>query len=332
MQKLFKAPVRSLFVAWNVFSAAVGLVSLTFVVLEFSRMHYTVFWACNEQPQRLFLGLLDTSRGTWARSLVVGLHAFCSMLSRACLYTLMYAIPLGLIDDQVLAVLVPSIAVVAVSLSSNLLLLIPMRSRKMLPAAIISMWVTVPWIAAPIDQIKAGKSRYVLLRACWPAWVAEFLYSLSTIAVAVAFQMALKRWVNYYNYASKAFSDRIDIVGGDLVFDWTVVTIMATALPSACALCSLLCFVGLTGWILQKRHAFLRQDPGGRLLELSPLRPVRNLPSSLLYRWSWGDWSLHLVKRSAPAWARRIKNAEGGEREVSILELPLEATRWQVES
>ena len=70
-------------------NAAGGLASLSLGALDFMRVHPHSFWATASPPSRLLLGLVDVSKGSWFRSLAMGIYAFASLLGRACLVLLL---------------------------------------------------------------------------------------------------------------------------------------------------------------------------------------------------------------------------------------------------
>lgn len=64
----------------------------------------------------------------------------------------------------------------------NVLLLIPMCSWRILPAAICNTFINIPWVAAKCADESAYSTDYVRLRSCHAAWVMEVLYSFATLA------------------------------------------------------------------------------------------------------------------------------------------------------
>ena len=145
------------------------------------------FWSfASGPPRRLFLGLVDTSAGTWGRSAVIGAFCFFSLLTRACMFMLLFALAVSSIGYGVPTFLVAlglfPAAVLAGSLVLNTLLLSPMLSWRVFPAACISIWVNVPWAARRPGS--AADSTYARYGSFWPAAVMELLYSGVTAALA----------------------------------------------------------------------------------------------------------------------------------------------------
>lgn len=281
--KLYNEPLDELNITWNTLSAGLGIISLTFGVMEFNRLHPRSYFADHEVPKHLFLGIFDMGRGTGLRSLVIGTHAFFSLLGKACLYMLVYAYCLGIFTNRYASVLVPPCLIVVFGFLFNLLLLTPMRSWLMIPAAMISMWVNVPWIAAPIDEIKAGTSKRVLLRGCWPAWVAESTYWVLTLIAALFFPVGVAQ----FRSSPLGFLSQPAVIA------------IGVVLPIATASISLTLFVGMAAYIVDKRRlALARAEGKGELEEVTEKLLVQSLPHTLMYEWDWDSLSMCLSELS----------------------------------
>lgn len=181
-------------------SVCVGVLSLALASSEFVRVHGRSFWA-GPPPQALFLGLVDVSPGSWWRSAAIGAHSFTSLATRALLSISVAAFTLNVAFFDVrhnrstsaaaaalglhawpsamaLQLVLPSMMVA--SLALNAALLLPMRHWAVLPAAVVSVFVNIPWVAA-----QPGSPAYDSVWATWPAWVMQGLYGGAAVAMGL---------------------------------------------------------------------------------------------------------------------------------------------------
>lgn len=142
-----------------------------------------------------------------------------------------------------------------------------MRSWRILPAAVLSLFVNIPWVAAKCADELAYGTKYVRLHSCYAAWVMELIYSLATAGLC---------WLPY--------------VFGASMYPPAVMVSLTLVLPNVCIVSSMGLFMGLTGWIVRQR---MMQEAGEKLNPA--LNMVTRLPAMLQYKWSRQTMSLELV-------------------------------------
>jgi hypothetical protein len=180
-------------------SAMIGLATLSLGALDFLRLHPMSFWAFAERdaPATLFLGIVDVSRATWLRSLVIGAYAAASVTTRAAFFTSMLMIfTVSLQNRQFMALSGPvPIAIPIAMFLFCILLLIQLKLRgcslgsgvggptaTWLYASALSTFINIPWVTAPATEVG-----FLDRWSCWPSWVMSFLFGLSTAPLAFVF-------------------------------------------------------------------------------------------------------------------------------------------------
>ena len=156
------------------------------------RLHPQSAWASSKPPSRLLFGLIDVGSSAW-QSAAVGLYAFFSLLNRSLLYMMCTQVwgilnmlaSEGKANMQDLMVLTAFVIVPVSSLVLNVVLLLGLRSWFVLPAAVISMFINIPWATGRTTQFRT--SRW----SSWPAWVMEFAYCGGTIFFMIVARFSL---------------------------------------------------------------------------------------------------------------------------------------------
>ena len=230
-------------------SAGFGLVSLSIAAMEFMRLHPHSAWASSKPPSRLLFGLIDVGSSAW-HSAAVGLYAFVSLLNRSFLYMLctqFFGVSYMLRDKTNMQDLRVMIAFVIVPVSCfvlNLILLLGFRSWFVLPAAVISMFINIPWVTGCTVQFRT--SRW----SSWPAWVMEFVYCGGTIVFILLPYISLNSIfpVGAARGACRSYGGYKD---DDVSLGFMVV---ATVVCGA----DLLMFLGIAGWQSDRRRKYYK--------------------------------------------------------------------------
>jgi hypothetical protein len=181
-------------------SACVGVLSLSLAVLDFARLHPYSFWAFTEPPTKTTLFVIDTDPKTWKRSLMIGVHSFVSIANHTFIFIalLLLTLVLNAVDVPEAVQSLPGHAnpigfgrlqphqrtalffgTVVGLFVVNVVLHVGMRSWRILPTSVVSMFVTIPWVAAKDVASKWGRSP----RSNWPSWVLTAVYSLLLITL-----------------------------------------------------------------------------------------------------------------------------------------------------
>jgi hypothetical protein len=230
-------------------SAGFGLVSLSIAAMDFMRLHPRSAWASSKPPSRLLFGLIDVDTSLW-HSAAVGLFAFFNLLNRSLLYMMctqslgLFYMLTGIADIYHIVVLTAFVIVPGSLLLLNVLLMLGIRSWFVLPAAVISMFINIPWATGSTAQFRA--SRW----SSWPAWFLQFVYCGGTMAFVM---MAFSWKMDSLGAASYACSGRPGMSPSSLSGGWLV--------WFAIAVCSadLALFLGIAGWHSDRRRRYYKQ-------------------------------------------------------------------------
>jgi hypothetical protein len=241
-------------------TTVVGLASLSLGALDFLRLHPMSYWASAQAAERLFLWLIDISKDTWLRSLVIGVYAAASVISRASFYTLtmflwsIHSIGLGNVSagstsPAYFVVLLAGVFVVC------LLLLLPLILNKCsldvggyelsppatwVVASALSTFINVPWVTAPVGTDE-WKGRYYW----WPSWVMAFLFP----PISMAFGTGLSGFGTFdYCSPDAPFIGLTNLVPGLMP--------LFIVLPLVTGLVEVGCFLGMSGWVTEQRRRF----------------------------------------------------------------------------
>ena len=235
-------------------SAGFGLVSLSIAAMEFMRLHPLSAWASSKAPSKLLFGLIDVGESGW-QSLVMGVYALCSLLNRAVLYMLciygngVYAF-MATNVDRFAAVLV-LVIVPVMSFTFNALLLIGMKSWLILLAALISMFINIPWATGSTLQFRV--SRW----SSWPAWVMEFVYSAFTLIMIRFPAVSGAGYGVDPRYMAANLQCNGARQGGDYKYRSLYFTTLYTVVPLLAA--EMFLFWGMAGWQSDRRRKYYKQ-------------------------------------------------------------------------
>jgi hypothetical protein len=248
----------------QILKAGLGLVFLSIAAMEFMRLHPRSSWASSKPPPKLLFGIIDVSE-SGRRSLVMGLYAFCSILNRSILFmfTITGNITLilsgytrqmqntGHLESWVsggLAQVLPFIIWPSACFIFNALLLLGMRSWSTVVAAVISMFINIPWATGSTLHFRI--SRW----SSWPSWVMQFAYfGLSIVFIAIGSmvvdpaQVAEAACNSSGGEESYPFSSNLSFI------------LPVTIIPFFFCLSEMGLFLGMAGWQSNRRRRYLKQ-------------------------------------------------------------------------
>ena len=239
-------------------SAGFGLVSLSIAAMQFMRLHPQSAWASSKPPSRLLFGLIDVGSSAW-QSAAVGMYAFFSLLNRSLSY-MMCTQFLGVnyimrvssefyqVDMRDLRPLLAFVIIPVSSLVFNVVLLSSLGSWFILPAAVISMFINIPWASGRTEQFRISRWN------SWPAWVLEFLYCggtlfftfLGFLLVEVIHPLGAAR------YICGSDGGRFHSLSGNVSLGFTVITAVVCG-------ADLVLFLGIAGWQSDRRRMYYKQ-------------------------------------------------------------------------
>jgi hypothetical protein len=276
----------------------VGLFSLSLGALDFIRLHPMSYWAYSQAPDRSFLWLFDVSSDTWCRSVVIGVYAAASVITRASIYTsimFVWSTTQSVIDPALNANLPGTspwyfVTVIAAVFVVCLLFLLPLILNKCrldaggyrlsppatwVLASVLSTFINIPWTTSPVGS-DAWRGRY----SCWPAWIMAFIFPavqpLFTVMFFVGFYGSLDPCDRFQSrQPSQSISK---VIPGSITFG--IVTILAAAAEFGT-------FLGMSGWVTQQRRRF----KAGSLAELHFASEI----PALCYTTSWSTLTSHRV-------------------------------------
>ena len=237
-------------------SAGFGLVSLSIAAMEFMRLHPQSAWASSKPPSRLLFGLIDVGTSAW-QSPAVGLFAFFSLLNRSLMYmmcTQFWGVTVIMRSDrrsypqEGLSLLLAFVIIPVSSLSLNVLLLLGIRSWFILPAAVISMFINIPWATGRSVQFRT--SRW----SSWPAWVMEFVYCGAT---AYFVTLAFFRMGQVYPLGAARSACSTDSIYNGAIYFGIGLGFTVVAAVIWCA--DLLMFLAMAGWQSDRRRRYYKQ-------------------------------------------------------------------------
>jgi hypothetical protein len=243
-------------------SACVGLASLAVAASDCVRLHGRCLWA-SRPPRVLFLGLIDISRGTWWRSLMIGAHSFFSLAARGMLYAMLsltMSVAFFNARQADLETLPPwalqgiTVLGTITSMAFNTLLLSGMRSWAMIPSGIVNAFVNIPWAAGP-----PGAS---FARQVWPSCVFQALYGSITIMLTVLMRdptlyvspCAAKQGAAQVEGRGVAYMNWIGPMGVGAWGGWGLERLSAVLIPAATVLTELFLFCTLNFIVWRERR------------------------------------------------------------------------------